>query len=130
MLKDREIIAKYHQEKAWGLYTSVDLYDCNPQTIRSAEKIKQFTKELCELIKMKRFGEPVVIDFGEEPRVSGFSMTQLVETSLVSGHFANQSNAVYLDIFSCKEYPPHKAAEFCKKFFGAKKMKVNTNFRY
>lgn len=130
MQKDQAILAKFHQEKPWGLYTSVDLYDCDPQTIRNAEQIKQFVVELCELIKMKRFGEPVVVDFGEDPRVSGFSMTQLIETSLVSGHFANQSNAVYLDIFSCKEYLPYEAAEFCKKFFGAKKMKVNVNFRY
>ncbi len=130
MQKDSEILAKFKEEKPWGLYTSVDLYDCNPETIRNAEKIKQFVIELCDLIKMKRFGEPVVVNFGEDPRVSGYSMTQLIETSLVSGHFANQSNAVYLDIFSCKDYPPYKAAEFCKKFFGAKEMKVNTNFRY
>ncbi len=130
MQKDQDIIAKFKQEKPWGLYTSVDLYECDPQTIRSAVKIKQFVIELCELIKMKRFGEPVVVDFGEDPRVSGYSMTQLIETSLVSGHFANQSNAAYLDIFSCKEYPPHEAAEFCKKFFAAKEMKVNINFRY
>lgn len=130
MKNDQQVLEKFAKEKPWGLYTSVDLYDCDPQTIRSAEKIKQFVVELCDLIKMKRFGEPVVVDFGEDPRVSGYSMTQLIETSLVSGHFANQSSAVYLDIFSCKEYPPYEAAEFCRKFFGAKEMKVNVHFRY
>jgi hypothetical protein len=48
-------------------------------------------------------------------------MAQLIETSLVFGHFANQSNVAYPDIFSCKEYPSKKAADFCKKFFEAKK---------
>ena len=84
---------------------------------------------LCDLIQMKRFGETMVVHFGQDPRVSGFSMTQLVETSLISGHFANCTNAVYLDIFSCKEYPPHKTADFCKKFFEAKDMKIHVTFR-
>ena len=46
-------------------------------------------------------------------------MTQLIETSLVSAHFANQTNATYLDIFSCKYYNPFEASEFAKEFFGA-----------
>jgi S-adenosylmethionine/arginine decarboxylase-like enzyme len=79
---------------------------------------------------MKKFGKTVVVNFGEDPRVSGFSMTQLIETSLISGHFANNTNAVYLDVFSCKEYPPHKTAEFCREFFGAKSYKIKVNFRF
>ena len=78
---------------------------------------------------MKRFGECVVVDFGEDPRVSGFSMTQLIETSLISGHFANQSNAVYLDVFSCKYYNPHTVAEFAKEFFKAKDYALNYTLR-
>ena len=132
MKKDKKILTKFKQkkQKPWGLHTSIDLYNCNPQTIRSSVKIKQFVIKLCKLIKMRRFGKTVVVNFGEDPRVSGYSMTQLIETSLISGHFANQSNAAYIDIFSCKAYPPHQAAEFCKKFFGAKKMKVSINFRH
>ncbi len=128
-LPDSQVVEKYHQENPWGMATSVDLKDCNPQTIRDPHKIKQFVNELCELIKMKKFGETVVVDFGEDPRVSGFSMTQLIETSLISGHFANQTNAVYLDIFSCKEYPPEIMANFCQKFFEAKSMTYNVVFR-
>ena len=108
----------------------VDLKDCNPWIMRDAGKIKTFVAKLCRLLKVKKFGETLVVDFGEKPRVSGFSMTQLIETSLISGHFANQSNAIYLDFFSCKEYKPYEAAEFSKKFFGAKSYKIKINFRY
>jgi len=44
-------------------------------------------------------------------------MTQLIETSLISAHFANQSNTTYLDVFSCKAYDPKTVADFSKKFF-------------
>lgn len=120
---------QYEETDAWGLATALDLHSCNPQTIRDAEKIKQFVRELCELIDMKRFGETVVVDFGEDPRVSGFSMTQLIETSLISAHFANQTNNVYLDVFSCKFYEPQTVADFAKKFFEAKDCKFNFTLR-
>ncbi|MBW2992172.1 S-adenosylmethionine decarboxylase [Candidatus Woesearchaeota archaeon] len=120
---------RFEKENAWGLLTSLDLHSCNPQTIRDAEKIKQFVKELCDLIEMKRYGECSVVHFGEDPRVSGFSMTQLIETSLISGHFANQTNDVYLDVFSCKFYEPDVVEGFARKFFGAKESNKNVVFR-
>ena len=128
-MSDSEILRKFSKKPYWGLSTAVDLYNCNPQTIRSEAKIKEFVLKLCKLIDMKRFGETKVVDFGSEERVSGFSMTQLIETSLISGHFANKSNAAYLDIFSCKQYPPYKTAGFCRKFFGAKSAKIQISFR-
>jgi len=127
---DKKIVAQYKKEKPWGMSTTIDLYDCNPKTIRDAEMIKSFVRELCDLIKMRRFGDTIVVNFGEDPRVAGYSMTQLIETSLISAHFANESNAVYLDVFSCKEYPPQVAAAFAKKFFEAKEVKISVNFRY
>lgn len=102
---------------AWGLACSFDIYDCNPETIRNADEIKRFVYELCELIEMKRFGECVVVNFGEDERVAGFSMTQLIETSLISAHFANASNTTYLDVFSCKPYDPAVVEKFALEFF-------------
>jgi len=117
--KDQRVREEYKLVNAWGLHAGIDLHGCNAETIRDAEKIKQFVVELCDRIGMKRFGECTVVNFGEDKRVAGFSMTQLIETSLVSGHFANQTNTVYLDVFSCKYYNPYIAADFAKEFFGA-----------
>src|SRR5665213_1095583 len=119
MNTDAAIEKEYTEKDAWGLVASIDLHQCNPGTIRDAEAIKCFVVELCNRIGVKRFGECTVVNFGENERVAGYSMTQLIETSLISGHFANQSNTVYLDIFSCKYYPPYRAADFAKEFFGA-----------
>lgn len=116
---------KFYKRNAWGLLTSLDLFDCNPETIRDAEKIKKYVQELCQIIDMKRYGETQVVNFGEEERVAGFSMVQLIETSLISGHFANMSNSAYIDIFSCKYYEPSVVEEFTKKFFEAKEVKMH-----
>ena len=115
----------YEKENIWGLLTSIDLHHCNPELIRDADAIKRYVGELCSLIEMKKFGDTLVVNFGEDERVAGFSMTQLIETSLISGHFANQSNAAYIDIFSCKFYDPQVAADFTQKFFQAKEMTIH-----
>lgn len=38
-------------------------------------------------------------------------------TSLVSAHFAENSRAIYLDVFSCAPYDPQDAAEFALEYF-------------
>jgi len=119
----------YKEVVAWGLSSMIDLHDCDPELIRNPDEIKRFVVEICELIKMKRFGNCVVVNFGEDEEVAGFSMTQLIETSLISAHFANKTNRVFLDIFSCKFYEPKVVAEFAKKFFKAKSYNLNYNLR-
>lgn len=114
----------------WGLASSIDLKDCNPELIRSEEAIKDFTGRLIKLIKMKAFGECHVVHFGTEERVAGYSMFQLIETSCISAHFANFSNAVYLDVFSCRMYDPQVVAEFAKEYFEAKSYNLHVTKRY
>lgn len=128
-LSDENVMEKFKRSNAWGLVVNVDLKGCNPETIRNPEKIHEFIVRLCDFIEMKRFGEPTIVHFGQNDRVAGYSMMQLIETSLISGHFANDTNAAYLDIFSCKEYPPEKTARFCQEFFGATHMDYNTVMR-
>ncbi|HLP62616.1 MAG TPA: S-adenosylmethionine decarboxylase, partial [Candidatus Deferrimicrobium sp.] len=126
-MRDETRIVKeeYNAMNAWGILTSVDIHDCDPGLIRSASAIKEFVVQLCDLIEMKRFGEPVIVHFGDDEKVAGYSMTQLIETSLISAHFANLTNNVYLDIFSCKYYNPEKAAEFSKNYFKGKDSNIN-----
>jgi len=114
----------------WGLLSSIDIYGCDPETIRDAEKIKEFVIELCDLIEMKRFGDPVVVHFGEDERVAGYSLVQLIETSLISAHFANQTNTVYLDVFSCKIYDPERVEAFSRNFFAGKRSVKHVQERY
>ncbi len=120
-----ELKEKYFKEDVWGLLTSLDLHHCNGEMIRDAQAIKEYVNQLCELIEMKKFGETLVVNFGEDERVAGFSMTQLIETSLISGHFANLTNSAYIDIFSCKYYDPQIAADFTQKYFQAKDVNIH-----
>lgn len=113
----------------WGISACIDLYDCDLTLMQDADAIRNFVKTLCERIKMRRYGETQVIFFGDEPRVQGFSMTQLIETSLISAHFADASRAIYLDVFSCAPYDPEDAAKFAADYFKAGCHRVNVVYR-
>lgn len=107
--------------ECWGISTAIDLYNCDPVSIRSKQIITDYVNKLVKLIDMNKFGDVQIVNFGEDPKVSGFTMIQMIETSLISAHFANQSNSAYIDIFSCKPYNAPRAVYFTKKFFGATK---------
>lgn len=128
-MSDDEVMDRYRQGEEWGLLTSIDLHKCDPAKIASKEVITQFSIDLCKYIDMKRFGEPIVVRFGADPRVQGYSLAQLIETSLISGHFAEDTGRAFIDVFSCKEYPPKKVADYCAKYFGAKEVEYSIAFR-
>ena len=113
-----------NQTNCWGVSSCIDLYDCNLNLMQDEAAVKRFVSELCDLIKMRRYGETQVVRFGDDPRVTGFSMTQLIETSLVSAHFADNSKAIYLDVFSCAPYDPNEVASFAVQFFRAQNCRI------
>ncbi|MEE4264716.1 MAG: S-adenosylmethionine decarboxylase [Desulfobacteraceae bacterium] len=127
---DAPILGTFIEQDIWGIASSIDIYDCDPGKIRSADTIRQFVVELCELIEMKRFGETQVAHFGEDERVAGYSMVQLIETSLISAHFANFSNTTYLDVFSCKTYDPEIVRGFSQIYFGGSRSKLTVTLRH
>ena len=112
------IMERAAAQNVWGIASGIDIYHCDPRKIRDANEIRRFVRELCDLIEMKRFGETQVVHFGEDEKVAGYSMVQLIETSLISAHFANLTNTTYLDVFSCKPYDPEKVKSFSQNFFG------------
>ena len=113
----------------WGISSSIDLYECDLALMQNADAIREFVVILCDRIKMKRYGGTQVVFFGEDPRVTGFSMTQLIETSLISAHFADASCAIYLDVFSCAPYEPEDVAKFAAEYFKAANYNVNVAYR-
>lgn len=124
------VVSEDPPEQPWGLSCSVDIYDCNPDTIRDPDAIRRFVAELCALIRLRPFGETQVVQFGDDERVAGYSMTQLIETSLLSGHFADRTNTAYLDIFSCSPYAPETVASFARQFFGGSRTVINVTLRH
>lgn len=115
-------------ENSWGMSSSVDLYNCDLVLMNNESYIKKIVIELCDLIEMKRFGDCQVVFFGSSNK-EGYSMFQLIETSNLSAHFANDIRTIYFDIFSCKSFNPEIVATFLAKCFKAEFSETQTNQR-
>lgn len=113
------------EEEYWGYHLILDCKGCDPGKIKDANNIGLFVKNLIKEIDMKAFGEPIIEHFGSHnPMVAGYSLMQLIETSSITGHFAEGTGDAYIDIFSCKPYDIEVAKVVVKRFFRPQKVKI------
>jgi len=126
--------SEFNEHHAWGLSTSLDLHNCDPELVENKDKIKEYLITLCDkVINIERYGEPIIYRFGKkEDGVEGYTAIQLVVTSDVACHFGvdlNGKGYAYIDIFSCAPYDPEKATKFTAEFFRAKSYNKNVLYR-
>ena len=89
----------------WGYHLMLDCSKCLPHMIRNKSNITFFAKTLVKQIDMIPYGEPQVVHFGLGDK-AGYTMIQLIETSNIAAHFCEETNDMYLDVFSCKPFRP------------------------
>ena len=93
-----------------------------------AWSIEYNQQRLVKDIDMVAYGEPQIVNFGSGNK-AGFTLVQLIETSNICALFVpddgNGGNAMYLDVFSCKEYDDQIVINLVKEFFGAKYVRPN-----
>jgi S-adenosylmethionine/arginine decarboxylase-like enzyme len=102
--------------KPWGFALSLDIARCKPSLIRCPYNIKDFSNSLVKKIDMIPYGKPHIVRFGSGNK-AGYTLVQLIETSNITGHFCEEDNAAFLDIFSCKPYDVEEAIRVVKDHF-------------
>lgn len=128
--KNSEVIRDYYAaSKPWGMLVSVNAYNCNPKLIRSKRHITNYVDDLVRAIKMHKHGPTLIEYFGDTAEVEGLSLMQFIKTSSITGHFANNTNAAYIDIFSCKHFDPQLTAEFTADYFKSSNCQYTMSFR-
>jgi S-adenosylmethionine/arginine decarboxylase-like enzyme len=104
---------------AWGTSVLVDLRGCRSDLLRSELALRDFAQHLCRFLQVQPVGDCMLMRYGEKPEITGYSMVQLIETSLISGHFVELHNNAYIDVFACERIDGEKVARFCGEFFAA-----------
>ena len=119
----------------YGQELILDLHECNDEKFTRGE-IEQFCTELCELIDMERcdlhFWDDVDVPEEEQqthPKTKGTSAVQFILTSTIVIHTLDLMKAVYVNIFSCKEFDTDEAAKFTATWFGSKDWTANVVIR-
>ncbi|MBB42169.1 MAG: hypothetical protein CMM44_00225 [Rhodospirillaceae bacterium] len=116
--------------KKYGVELILDMHGCSVETF-TRSSIQLFFEELCDLIDMKRedlhFWDDVGVPNEEKqtsPHTQGTSAVQFILTSSIVIHALDQLEAVYINIFSCKEFDPKLTEDFSKKWFDASECKA------
>lgn len=100
----------------WGYHLILNARKCVPDTIRSREIIDVYTRFLVRSIDMVPYGKPRIVMFGTGNK-KGYTMVQLIETSNICAHFVEETNDMYLDVFSCKEFDPETVKSITRSAF-------------
>lgn len=107
----------------WGYHLIVDAASCIPKSIRCPVNIENFTNTLVKRIDMVPYGKPQIVMFGTGNK-KGYTLVQLIETSNITAHFVEESDDMYLDVFSCKRFDPSIVEAVLNKHFLPKNMKT------
>ena len=112
-------------QSPYGHELILDLHGCDPNTF-NRESIGRFFALLCDKIEMTACELHFWDDTGlppeecqTEPHAKGTSAVQFILTSSMVIHTLDLLEAVYLNIFSCKEFDPDEAAQFAVQWFHA-----------
>ncbi len=114
--------------KSWGYHLMLDASGCDHEKITSYNNIFAFAVQLVKDIDMVAYGDPQIVNFGSGDK-SGFTLIQLIETSNIACHFVNETDTMYLDVFSCKNFDQKVVEDLVVKYFGAKKARKSFTLR-
>ena len=105
----------------WGHHLLLNARLCTPATIRSAPLIRDFTNTLVKRIDMVPYGSPKIVMFGTGNK-KGYTLVQLIETSNICAHFVEETDDMYLDVFSCKPFEESVVREIVRFYFNPNRM--------
>ena len=102
----------------WGQHLALDFNGCPKELLANKENIMNWSKELVKTIDMVAYGEPIIEHFATHSHeAAGYTLLQMIETSNIAAHFAENIGQVYIDVFSCKAFDAELALGVCKKYF-------------
>ena len=113
-------------QKIYGYELILDLHGCDVSKF-TRKSIEEYMVTICKAIGMEREGlhfwdyEGVPEEeMPTEAHLLGTSAVQFITTSNIVIHTLDLLKAVYVNIFSCKEFNEKIAEQLTKGWFGAK----------
>ncbi len=121
-------------DKPYGKELILDLHNCDVEKFNKFS-LDKFFVELAELTDMelcKRYWwtmDECPPEWKDIPHLNGISAVQFISTSNFTIHTLTDLKAVYLNIFTCKDFDQYKAIQFVKEFFAGKVVSTHVIMR-
>ena len=109
-----------------GIYGLELLLDCRFSNVEkfTEKSIRRYLKKLIKLIKMEA-GLPPIFRKG----IHGLDVIQFIITSQMAVHCVDYLGAVFIDIFSCKDFDTGDALQFTQEWFESKDVRDHLVYR-
>jgi len=121
---------KSESRKPYGFELILDLHDCDVSKF-DRKSLDSYFEKLCAAIDMQKceryWWDDVRVPEEEKqtsPHTKGTSAVQFILTSTIVVHTLDLLKAVYVNIFSCKEFDEKVAEQITKEWFGANECRV------
>jgi len=117
-------------QQPYGYELIIDLHACDVSKF-ARKNIEEYMETVCKAINMEREdlhfwdydGVPEK-ELPTEAHLLGTSAVQFITTSNIVIHTLDLLKAVYVNIFSCKEFDEKVAERITKEWFGAKQCRA------
>ena len=107
-----------NKEAPWGWSAHFDFAAGNINAISNRESLQAFAFDLIEQVKMTRFGPFWCENFAShDPEKEGFSFSQMITTSCLTGHFVTMTGDGYVCLFTCKPFDVETMEACIRKHF-------------
>ncbi len=120
---------KLKAEMRYGIELVLDMSNCAVSNF-NRRGLKTYCKQLCELLDVEAEALYFWDDFRipkekrqTNPQTKGTSAIQFILTSNITIHTLDLLRAVFVNIFSCKDYDTKLVEEFTVKYFEAREYK-------
>jgi S-adenosylmethionine/arginine decarboxylase-like enzyme len=110
----------------FGYELLLDLYECKPGACDDLTLCYNFLDEIVGFLGMEKQAPPSIFrsDATRFPDKAGLSgWVPLIESSIVI-HTLTPKDFITVDIYCCRTFDRKKAEEFCRRFFGPKKVQA------
>jgi S-adenosylmethionine/arginine decarboxylase-like enzyme len=110
----------------FGYELLLDLYECKPGVCDDLTLCYNFLDEVVGFLGMEKQAPPSIFrsDATRFPDKAGLSgWVPLIESSIVI-HTLTPKDFITVDIYCCRSFDRKKAEEFCRRFFGPKKVQA------
>ncbi len=113
-------------QQSFGPHLTIDASGCDRAKLVDQLALYRLLNELPAKIGMTKMTLPYVVEWLDKwAATPGFSGFVMLAESHISVHTFPDSDYVFIDIFSCRDFEVEKAKKLLMKAFGAKKATVN-----
>ena len=120
--------------ETYGKELILDLHNCDATRFNKMS-LDKFFVELAELTDMELCArhwwtmDDCPPEWRDIPHLNGISAVQFISTSNFTIHTLTDLKAVYLNIFTCKDFDVVEAVHFARKFFSGEVVTCETIVR-